>query len=87
MNYRLQLSPVFDVRESQIDLPFNERAEGHSKNWQDAEFLRSWLVYDSDLQSYRRGLNWNAILGLSLAVSVSVAAWTGIGVALSHLLK
>lgn len=86
MNYRLQLSSVFDVRESQINLPLADRGENHTKKWEDAEFLRSWLVYDSDLPN-RSGLNWSAILGLGLATSVSLAAWMGIGLAISKFLK
>jgi hypothetical protein len=89
MNYRLQLSPISGVRESQIEFPFAEAVnlESQPAKWQDAEFLRSWLVYDSEgAEGNRRTYNWNALLGLSLAVSVSVACWIGLGITLARLL-
>jgi hypothetical protein len=87
MNYRLQLSPISGVRESQIEFPFAEslNLESQAAQWQDAEFLRSWLVYDS--QCAENGLNWNAVLGLGLAVGVSIACWMGLGMMLTRLLK
>ena len=81
MNYRLQFSPISGTRESQIDLPSRERWESAPTNWEDATLFRSWLVYDSDVEPNRtRGrINWNVVLGLALAVVVSVSFWAGVG--------
>lgn len=90
MNYRLQLSPISGVRESQIEFPFAEgvNLESQPAKWQDAEFLRSWLIYDSECaEGSRRTYNWNALLGFGLAVSVSIACWFGLGVMLTRLLR
>lgn len=73
MNHRLQLSPISGIRESQA-----ERL-GERPSAKDIAFLRSWFVYDSSLASRRNGLNWSAILGLSLAVMLSVSFWIGLG--------
>jgi len=87
MNYRLQLSPISGVREPQIEFPFAEdvNLESQRAKWQDAEFLRSWLVYDSECKDRR--YNWNAVLGLGLAASVSIACWVGLGMLLTRLLR
>lgn len=88
MNYRLQLSPISGVRESQIKFPFVECMEAEPGKWEDGEFLRSWLVYDSDcaLNGAPRP-NWNALIGIGLAITVSIGCWTGLGLAITHLWK
>jgi hypothetical protein len=89
MNYRLQLSPISGVRESQIEFPFAEgvNLESQPAKWQDGEFLRSWLVYDSECAENGLRYNWNALLGFGLAVGVSIACWVGVGMMLMRLLK
>jgi len=89
MNYRLQLSPISGTHESQLDVPSSELSENPLKNWQDATFFRSWLVYDSDFGSgrtERRG-KWNKVLGLALAVVVSTAFWLGVGLTIARAWK
>jgi hypothetical protein len=54
--------------------------------WEEAN---SWLGYDSRI---RPGLelprvNWNALLGLTLAVAVSGGVWFGIGLLIARMLK
>jgi len=89
MNYRLQLSPISGTRESHVDLPSRERGEGPPPNSEDANVLRSWLVYDSDLEPVRGGSrsNWNTVLGLALAVGVSVGFWVGVGIMMASFWK
>jgi hypothetical protein len=81
MNYRLQLSPISGARDSQIDLPQGDRLESSATKWEDAEFFRSWLVYDSDLDlaSTKGRVNGPIVFGLALAVLVSVTFWVGLG--------
>jgi hypothetical protein len=86
MNRRLQFSPIFGTQQPQQDpaanLPLRERWEGPAAKWENAEVFRSWLVYDSDLEaehsSSKGHFNWNAVLGLALAVAVSVTFWVGV---------
>lgn len=89
MSYRLQLSPISGLHESQFDLPSSELLEDPANNWQDAMFFRSWLVYDSDLESGRteRGGKWDRVLGLALAVALSAAFWLGVGLTISRAWK
>jgi hypothetical protein len=83
MNYRLQFSPLFGTqrppRHVEIDLPLRGRWEGPIANWENAEVFRSWLVYDSALETGRTQSHWNKVLGLGLALAVSVTFWVGVG--------
>jgi hypothetical protein len=56
---------------------------------QDMKFLRSWLVYDSDIQiGVARGrFDWNLIAGIALAVGISVTFWAGIGLMIARVWK
>ena len=90
MNYRLQLSPISGVRESQIEFPFAEgmNLDPQPTKWEDREFLRSWLIYDSECSGNGPRIhNWSALFGLVLAVTVSVGCWAGLGLMLLRLLK
>jgi len=89
MNHRLQLSPISGTRESQLDLPPRERWEGPVANSQDANVFRSWLVYESDVETVRSAgrVNWNTVLGLALAVVVSVSFWVGVGIIVARIWK
>jgi hypothetical protein len=84
MNYRLQFSPLFGTpqpqQEPQLDLPVRERREGPTLKWEDADIFHSWLVYDSDSEAEgsRSRINWNAVLGHTLAVAVSLTIWIGV---------
>ncbi|MGA2021245.1 MAG: hypothetical protein ABSH02_11700 [Candidatus Sulfotelmatobacter sp.] len=81
MNYKMQLSPISGAHESHIQLPLTSA--------QDARFFRSWLVYDSDLDTTRSHgrLNWNMFAGFALMAAVSVGGWFGIALLLQYLLK
>lgn len=88
MNYRLQLSPISGTRES-TGVPSRDQWDGSLTNWEDAKFFRSWLVYDSDSDQEPNCTdgrsNWNTVLGLALAVVVSVSFWVGVGLMIAHL--
>ena len=53
----------------------------------DANFLRSWLVYDSKLASEegRGKFNWNFLVGLLVAGGASAGFWAGMGMAIASL--
>jgi hypothetical protein len=58
-------------------------------NLQDVQLLRSWLVYDSVIQtsSAPRRINWNMVLGLALATAVSACIWAGMALMIAHIWK
>jgi hypothetical protein len=85
MNYRLQPSPISHAHDS---LPFSEHWQAMPADSEEIKFFRSWLVYDSDLGLNRTpGTNWNAALGLGLAVIVSAIFWAGVALAVPYLWK
>ena len=91
MSYKvLQLSPL-STRSMHLRIMIQGPWSAPPPDFPDASFLRSWLVYDSGMPFGRDGaavgFNWNALLGLLLAVGVSAGAWAGIGLSLSRLLK
>ncbi len=88
MNYRLQLSPISGTRESQLHLQ-PQCWDVPLPNSEDTNVFRSWLVYDSDLEPTRieGRVNWNTLLGLALAVVVSVSFWLGLGTMMARIWK
>ncbi len=56
----------------------------------DLGFLHSWLQDDDDSRSEgapRRQVNWGAISGLALSLTISVTFWAGLAIAVERLLK
>jgi hypothetical protein len=55
----------------------------------DTTFLRSWLVYDSQMDDVgpRGHINWNVALGMLLVLSIGAGFWTGVGLLIAKLLK
>jgi hypothetical protein len=72
------------IRESQVDIPPRERQQ---LTWETTKFYRSWVVYDSDMAPKNTGINWNMVLGLVLALAVSIGCWAGAGILIARLLK
>jgi hypothetical protein len=89
MNYRMQLSPISGVRPLAADVYRNESPETLPANLDDAKFMRSWLVYDSDvdLDCPAGRVNWSMVLGLVVAAVVSASFWLGAGVMMARLWK
>jgi hypothetical protein len=79
MGHKSRLFPSSSVSEA----PLQERI-GHSwgsapTNLRDMKFFRSWLVYDSEIQTgVARGVNWSVVAGLVLAFGVSAGFWIGL---------
>jgi len=84
MKYRVQCSPISGTRDSYPDQLSRERG---SFNLQEPKFFRSWLVYDSNLEGEEipGRLQWNMLLGLALAVTVSATFWVGVGLMIERL--
>jgi len=87
MNYRLQFPPISGIRESQVGHASQERQASPRTIWEDAKLYRSWAVYDSDMEPQRAGINWNMVLGVGLALAVSVGFWVAVGTMVARLLR
>jgi hypothetical protein len=89
MSYKSQLFPLSSTSESPLRQRISQAWGSSPSSLQEVKFLRSWLVYDSELESSRtRGrVNWNMVLGLLLASSVSAGFWTGIGLVIAYTWK
>jgi hypothetical protein len=94
MSYKSQLFPLSSASERPLRLRI-DRAWGCSpanlRNacLQDMKFLRSWLVYDSDIQTApeRGRIDWNPIEGLTLAIAVSAGFWASLGMIIAYIWK
>jgi hypothetical protein len=88
-NYKLQPFPTSSTRESRVRLRLTEPGDAQPTTLDDASFIRSWLVYDSEQDTVRPGgrVNWNVVLGLVLAIAVSAGFWTGLGLVIVHFWK
>jgi hypothetical protein len=85
MNHRLQLSPISNLPGSHS----HQRWVDSPAAREQAKFFRSWIVYDSDIETNRtRGrFNWNMLLGVVFMVVVSTGGWLGVGLLARHFLK
>jgi hypothetical protein len=89
MSYKVwQLSPL-STRSTNARIPIAGRWSSLPANSQDAKFLRSWLVYDSDLGEGvpEGGVNWSSLLGIGLALALSLGFWAGLGVVVAEVWK
>jgi hypothetical protein len=55
----------------------------------DMKFLRSWFVYDSEIQSglAASATKRNRFLGLALLVGISASFWAGVGLMIARVWK
>jgi hypothetical protein len=86
MSYKSQIFPLSSTRETPLRRLISHSwgsspANLRDMNLQDMKFLRSWLVYDSEIQTGRAPgrVNWSMVLGLALAMAVSATFWAGVG--------
>jgi hypothetical protein len=91
MSYKvLQLSPL-STRGTHVKILIEGQWSNPPVNFGDVTFLRSWAVYDSAVDvgndAATAGFNWNALLGLVVAVGISASFWAGVGITLSHVLR
>jgi hypothetical protein len=86
MSYKSQLFPLSRTCETPLRQRISQVWGSSPSNLRDIKFLRSWFVYDSELESSRTNgrINWNMVLGLFLATGVSAGFWTGVGLMIAH---
>src|SRR5205823_643468 len=85
MSYKfLELSPL-GTPDTQMRIAIAWNAPPMSL--EDVEVLRSWVVYDSEVEGQERRMRWNAVLGLAVALGISAGFWTGVGLLMAHFLS
>jgi hypothetical protein len=88
MSYKSQLNPLSGTCEKPLRLPIRGSWGSEPADSGDMKFLRSWMVYDSDVQSRLAGQsNHNRFLGLVLLVGISASFWAGIGLMIARVWK
>jgi hypothetical protein len=85
MSYKSQLVPLSSTCERPLRQRSSQAWGSSPLSLQDIKFLRSWFVYDSELENNRTHgrVNWNMVLGLVLATGVSAGFWTGVGLVIA----
>jgi hypothetical protein len=85
MSSKSQLFSVSSVCPTPLHQQIGQSWGSLPANLQETKFLRSWLVYDSLIQTGApRGVNWNVVLGLALVTAASALMWTGIGLMITR---
>jgi len=89
MSYKSQLNPLSGTCDKPMRLPIRGSWGSAPADSGDMKFLRSWLVYDSDIQSSLAAgqNNHNRFLGLALLVGISASFWAGIGLMIARVWK
>ena len=89
MSYKSQLFSLSSTCETPLRRPISQTWGSSPANLQDMKFLRSWLVYDSDIQTNMvpGRVRWNMALGLVLATAVSAGIWAGIALMIARVWK
>jgi len=89
MSYKVWQLPPLSTRSTKARIPITGPWSSLPANSQDAKFLRSWLVYDSDLADGvpEGGVNWSTLLGIGLALILSLGFWAGLGVVVAEIWK
>lgn len=87
MNYRVQLFPLSGLRETEDSSLPNNVLQVSRPEWKDPQFFRSWIEYDLDFDPVRANgrIDWNRLLGLSLAFSLGAGFWTAAGLLIAYL--
>jgi hypothetical protein len=90
MSYRLsQLSPQASTRVTKMRMAIRGPWSEMPQQFQDVQFWRSWLEFDSDEEELGRArrVNWNALIGMALMVGISASFWTGVGFVAARILR
>jgi hypothetical protein len=89
MSSKIRLFPQSSTEEISWQLPIQGSWGSVCAESRDVQFLRSWLVYDSNILTdiAPRPLDWNKLLGLAISAIVSVGIWVAVGMAFARLWK
>ena len=89
MNYKSQMLPSSSARETRLRRMIGQPWGSSPADSQDMTFLRSWLVYDSEIQVNPAPSRntWNVVLGLGVAIAASACFWVGVGLMIARIWK
>jgi hypothetical protein len=89
MSSKAKLFPLSSTGDISCRAPVRGSWGEPPANLEDMQFLRSWLVYDSEIQhNFVSGRSHRSIaLGLALAFCISASFWTGIGLIVASVWK
>jgi hypothetical protein len=89
MSYKSQLCPLSGTCETPLRLPIQGSWGSSPMDSLDMKFLRSWFVYDSEIQSglAASATKRNRFLGLALLVGISASFWAGVGLMIARVWK
>jgi hypothetical protein len=87
MSYKSELNPLSGTCDPPLHLAIQGSWGYAPADSQDMKFLRSWLVYDSEIQPglAANRTKFNRFLGLALLVGISASFWAGIGLVIVRL--
>ena len=86
MSYKSsQLSPL-STRGTNLRVSIQGPWSSLPLSYHQAEFFRSWAVYDPQLDA-PRPINRKVILGMILVLGISASFWAGVGIAVAQLWK
>lgn len=87
MNYRRQLFSLSGLHKAQTSFLQKKHTQIFRSEWKEPEFFRSWMEYEFDFQPPRStgAMDWNRLLGLSLAFSIGAGFWTAAGLLIAYL--
>jgi hypothetical protein len=89
MSYKSQLYPLSSTFETPLHRRVIDSWSALPADFEEMNFLRSWLVYDCELQvgEVLRRNRGNMAFGLGLALAISASFWTGFALLIEQLLK
>ena len=89
MSYRVSQRSPHSTNPLNLRVSFKAPWSDGPENFQEMQFWRSWLEFDSQLDRRRSKsrVNWNAIFGLALTAGVSAGFWTGVGLTIARLVR
>jgi hypothetical protein len=83
MSYKSQLYPLSSTGKNSWRLPIQGAWGSSPTDLQDMKLLRSWLVYDSEIQTGAPA-NRSWLLGFALVFGINASFWTGIGLIIAR---
>jgi hypothetical protein len=89
MSYKSQMFPSSSTCETPWRRMIGQSWGASPAESQDMTFLRSWLVYDSEIQvnPAPSRTTWNVVLGLGVAIAASACFWVGVGLMIARIWK